>query len=206
MAQSESSKVSYFNTLIFTIVSGIISLILLILLFLKIGQDWAYLILTVEVGIFIVIGICVFQIIRNEKIRNNLKNNLEERISFYECPDYFNKVSIDNINYCKNDHTYTNTDGRKYTMKIYPDDPSTPLPPSLPAVNTSKNESFPLNEIEQTVQFKTAIEECNMVLNEPNLAQASSSAEKDFLKKYEGYSKLPWTHARSRCAAYVDNT
>lgn len=205
---NDNSKVSYFNTLIFTIVSGIISLLLLMLLFFDMGRQNAYLIVTVEIGIFTVIAFCVYQIIKNESLLNSLKKTVSAKISFSECPEYFNKSTSGDDVICWNNYNSTMPGGRTYLVKIY--DAATPLPPVLPEqgleYNTSmlKRDAFKLYEIEQTPAFKDAKQECEYIMSEPVVSAARTPADAEFMNKFVGYSKTPWVHARARCAPYVD--
>lgn len=200
MAQNESSKISYFNTLIFTIISGIISLLLLLTLFFDIGKKYAYLVIGVEVGIFIIIGVCIIQIINNEKKLKNMKKLSSDKISFSQCPDYFMKVENNNVINCNNDFIVTTADGKQQKLKIYPADPSITMPNSLPVNNPDVKDTFPLFYLEQSTDLKDATQQCNIVINEPNPANTSI----DFQNKFKGYSKLPWTYAKSRCSPYVE--
>ena len=59
------SKVSYFNTMIFTIITGTFSLLLLLILLFKDGRKVLPLILTIEIGVFLIIAVCITQIIIN---------------------------------------------------------------------------------------------------------------------------------------------
>lgn len=199
MAKTDkSSRVSYFNTLIFTIISGIISLMLLFaLLSTKVRETAFYFIIAVEVGIFVVIAFCLWQIVYNESVLNSKKRDLlKQRLSFSECPDYYIKKEEKDATYCLNNFTIKDYSGT-YAMRIYPSSESLPL--TLPNTSTpgdkidNKNEKFKLYHIEQSDKLKDARSECNVVLNEPPTTN-----------EFTGYSKVPWTHARSRCAPYVE--
>lgn len=195
MALSDTSKVSYFNTLIYTIVSGIISLVLLMLLFFDFGKKYIYFIITVEVGIFTVIAICLYQIIYNEYVLNNMRSKLPERVSFLECPDYFVKQDIDNIIMCKNYYS-VRKNNQEYMMKIYPIDESLPSSFKLDERGSGIRDAFNLYQLEQNNKLlKSAREQCGVVYEEPKASE---------LEELRGYSKLPWTHAVGRCGAYVD--
>lgn len=196
MAVSDTSKVSYFNTLIFTIVSGILSLVLLMLLFFDFGKKYIYLIVTVEIGIFTVIGICLYQIIRNEYLLNAMRKNLPERVSFVECPDFFVKQDINNVLTCKNYYSVTKNN-QNYLMKIYPINETLPASFRLNDAGSGVRDEFKLAHIEQSTKLlKEARDQCAVISEEPTLAE---------LAEFQGYSKLPWTHASSRCGAYVDS-
>ena len=201
---NESTKTSYFNTLIFTIVSGIISLLLLLTLFSKIVRNNAfYFIIAVEIGIFSVIAICVIKIITNEQILNNLKNKLStQKISMNDCPDYFIKTEKDDIAICTNNYEVQTGNGRKYMLRIYP--ASVTLPNMLPVTNQDKNEKFKLYQLEQSSDLVDAKAQCAMVMTEPNINSAATAAQKETLSQYKGYSSLPWLYARSRCGPYIN--
>ena len=191
---SENSKMSYFNTLIFTIVSGIISLLLIVMLFFKVGKEFLYMIVTMEIGIFTVIGYCLFQIIKNEIYIKNMKKNLPERISFSECPDYFIRTEEGGITVCKNTFKSTDGAGNEFNTRIYPMD--IPLPNPLPQNSQQKYERFNLYHIEQSNKLlKEARDQCAIVTSMPPNTD---------LAEFRDYSKIPWTHARARCGPYTD--
>ena len=201
---NNTSKVSFFNTLIFTIVSGVISLILLLALFLDVGKQFAYTIIVVEIGIFSVISMCIYQIIKNEKKLNKEKTGTDDKISFDKCPDYFTKVYENDNTVCKNDFTVITPRGQQMKLRIYPVDANIPLPLTLPSAYQGKCEKFNLYQIEQNADFKSAQDQCAIILNEPPVSLAKTQAERDKMAQYEHYSKTPWTYARSKCSKYVD--
>lgn len=201
MSQNESSKISYFNTLIFTIVSGIVSLILLLTLVMspKVKEHAFYFVVAVEIGIFAIIVYCIYQIMFNEsKLRYA---DITSKISFYECPDYFVKTYQGADTLCVNNYQVTDDNDNKFLLRIYPEDQ--PLPTELPIQTTSKSEKFNLYHIEQTQDFKNAKDECAFILNEPQVNLATSAAKQELLNQFVGYSKLPWMHARSRCGTFA---
>ena len=59
-------KKSYYNTLIFTIIAGVVSVALLCILILKKGQEYMPFIVTLEIGIFSIIALCITMILVNE--------------------------------------------------------------------------------------------------------------------------------------------
>lgn len=201
--QNENTKISYFNTLIFTIIAGIISLLLLLSLFSDKVKNMAfYFIIAVEVGIFSVVAICIYQIISNEAKLNAKKKNLDAKIAFTECPDYFIKYDEDSETYCANNYTVTDGAGNKMIMRIYPSDTNLP---DLPAIIQDKNEKFNLYQLQQSPDLTNAKQQCAPIFQEPNIAAATNPAQAEQLRQYVGYSKLPWSHARTRCAPYVTN-
>lgn len=189
---SENSKISYFNTLIFTIVSGIISLVLIIMLFFPQGKSLIYMIVTAEIGIFSVIGICLYQIIKNELYLNNMKKNLPNRVSFSECPDYFIREDEKGTTMCKNRYKSRNASNEESTILIYPIDID--LPTSISNESNNTYDKMKLYEIEQNVSLlKEAREQC---------AVLDSSPMDSKLTAFNDYSKIAWTHARGRCGPY----
>lgn len=201
--QNENTKISYFNTLIFTIIAGIISLLLLLSLFSeKVKEMGFYFIVAVEIGIFSVVAICIYQIISNEAKLNALKKNQEAKIAFTECPDYYIKYDQDGETYCANNYTVMDALGNRLVMRIYPSD--TRLP-DLPASVQDKNEIFNLYQLQQSKDLTNAKQQCGPIFQEPNINAASTPAQAEQLRQYIGYSKLPWSHARTRCAPHASN-
>lgn len=201
--QNENTKISYFNTLIFTIVAGIISLLLLLSLFSDKVKNMAfYFIMAVEIGIFSVVAVCIFQILSNEAKLNAQKKTLEAKIAFTECPDYFIRSEEGGDTFCLNDYAVSDRTGNQLIMRIYPAD--VPLPDSLPATVLDKNEKFNLYQLQQSQDLTNAKQQCAPIFQEPNVNGASSPAQAEQLRQYVGYSKLPWSHARTKCAPYAN--
>jgi hypothetical protein len=167
----------------------------------KVKEHALYFVIAVEIGIFAVIGYCVYQIMVNESKLKYM--DITSKISFYECPDYFVKVSEGSETLCVNNYEVTDAKNKKFILRIYPEDQ--PLPTELPIVTSSKSEKFNLYHIEQTPDFTTAKEECSFVLQEPPTNLATSAAKQELLNQFTGYSSLPWTHARSRCGPFAAN-
>lgn len=189
----ENKSISYKNTLIYTIIASIISAGLLIGLAFKSIFDYVYLIAVVEVGIFIIIGVCLYKIITYDKRMESLREDRKLVVPFNECPDYYvKKYSRTNGNpYCSNEHHVIDKSGNKFLMKVYPNDVS-----SLPSshdfqeridTSTPKYEKFWLNELGALTNSK---ERCAVVLSTPTDPSKS---------KYNDYSKLAWTNVRGRC-------
>lgn len=196
---NENSRVSYFNTLIFTIISGIISLLLLLALFFEVGKKNAYLIIMVEIGIFTIIALCIYKIIINEKRLSKDKKQIYNKLSFQSCPDYFEKSIENDVTYCKNNFVITNADNTQKKILIYPLAATLPKP-SYPLNNSSSNPitfKFPLYNVEKSDKFKSANDECAIIMKEPPPNVVA-------LQEFKDYSKLPWSYARSRCEPYVE--
>ena len=72
MSGSDPKIKSYFNTLIFTIISGIFSLVLIATLFFDMFKKYIPFIVTVEIGLFLIIGYCIYKIYNNEQKKDYL--------------------------------------------------------------------------------------------------------------------------------------
>lgn len=198
---NENSKISYFNTLIFTIVSGIISLLLLLALFFEIGKKYAYLIIMVEFGIFSIILLCIIQIIINERRIAAAKNQRYNKISLQRCPDYFQQITDGNnaVN-CKNGFNILYPDGSQKKILIYPSNPTSQFDQVFPQVTASspKYLSFPLYSTEQSDKLKNANDQCGVIMKDPLPTDTVLAPD------FTGYSQTPWTYARSRCEQYIE--
>lgn len=202
MANDATRKTSYFNTLIFTVIAGIVSIILLLLLLFKDFKKYLPFIVTLEVGIFAMIIWCIIQIYINEYALDKLRKNLDYQLSFSTCPDYFTKRLIGDKEICSNEYIYVDENNKKQLMKIYPiDDKSRPVSGMRPLPSTAdsnykgnekKWEKFPLHELENEPSFKTYADKCSPLFQEP-------SDEK--IKYLKGYELVPWTNMRSQCAS-----
>uniref|UniRef100_A0A6C0BEE3 Uncharacterized protein n=1 Tax=viral metagenome TaxID=1070528 RepID=A0A6C0BEE3_9ZZZZ len=197
MSSSPSKSISYYNTLIFTIISGIISLLLLIALFFDIFKDYITFIITVEVGIFIIIGGCIWAIIANEQLIDKYKQAKNFNIDFTTCPDYFIQRNEGGKNICSNEYITEDEYKNKFLTKIYPVD------------NIDKNEMYPLPKlhvhsyvdstkpydkydssiIETATDLKETRDKCAAVLGQ-NI-------------NYKLYSAMPWTSAIARCESFA---
>ena len=81
----------YANTMAFTIISGIVSLMLLLLLKYGSGASvYTPLILTVEIGLVVVIVVSIMRVMQVERKNKKLaKNNLDNLLAVNTCPDYW---------------------------------------------------------------------------------------------------------------------
>lgn len=203
MASNDTTrKMSYYNTLIFTIIAGIVSVCLLLLLLFKDFKKYLPFIVTLEVGIFAIIATCIITIFVNESVLNKLKKQMGYQISFTSCPDYYTKRTIGDKEICSNDYVYFNDKKQPFIMKIYPiDDKSNPTKGARPLPTTHvyeykgdepKWEKFPLNELDSEQSFKDYSQKCAPLFSDP------SEPNLQYLK---GYSVIPWTTMRSKCAA-----
>lgn len=199
---STQSKVSYFNTLIFTIITGIASLILLTLLFFNIGKEFIYAIITFEVGIFAIIAYCITQIIIAES--NKSKKTTSYVINFDQCPDYYTKKIVNGVEYCFNEYMGKDEAGNNYVMKISPAEVNHE-PRSLPATVTVSDtvtgqsylDVFELRKLQDDPNFKTMEEKCALVSKAPVSLDAKYTP-------HTMYTYMPWTYAQSRCQSLTN--
>ena len=85
----------YINTMIFTIIAGILSLMLLALLMFGsvMASSYAWLIVTIELGLIVVIVASVVRIALYEKrIKKLAANALDNQMAVKTCPDYWTLV------------------------------------------------------------------------------------------------------------------
>lgn len=192
-----SRKISYYNTLIFTIIAGVVSLLLLAALFFDVLKKWKIFIITVEVGIFLIIGICIWQIFANEILLDKYKKAKNFEIDFTQCPDYYVSRMVNNATICSNEYVVEDEFRNKRIMKIYPAD------------NPSKNEVYPLPKLhlsnftdsaKPSDKFDSAFIQTATDLKD---TQAKCSAVLGQEDKYKAFSNIPWVSVRSRCATYA---
>ena len=81
----------YTNTMVFAIIAGIVSLMLLALLYFGAGTEmFSALIITVEIGLLFVIVLSVLRILNVERKNRKLaKNSIDNLLAVKTCPDYW---------------------------------------------------------------------------------------------------------------------
>lgn len=195
MSASNPKVKSYFNTLIFTIISGIFSLVLMAALFFEIFKGYLPLIVTVEVGLFIIIGYCIYKIYENESIYEIKKSAKNFIIDFQQCPEYYVKRIIDGNTICSNEYVTEDKFQKKQIIKIYPEDIAGQTTYSFPSNHSNTyvdsnnpQEKFRIDTISNNNTLSTK-DKCNVLYgNNQSLIK---------------YSRLPWTGLKSRCNAYI---
>ena len=105
-----SRKLSlYFNILVFSVIAGIVSLFLLLLLVFGSGavSQYTALIVTVQVGLIVVIIAAMYKIYKFEKSLKNAKyNSMVSTMTIRSCPDYWTaKESRGNARMCHRAYT-----------------------------------------------------------------------------------------------------
>ena len=189
-------EISYFNTLIFTIVSGIISLILLSTLFFSAMKPYIVGIVTVEIGIFVIIGYCIYKIVKNDNTIKDLLKKNKIVVNFDECADYYvRRIDAAGKFICTNDYIITDDTNQKYIMKIVP------ASQDLPGMNkinyNNSNTSFYTNERTETYMLRELVDNSNMPTYQEKCKPLYES-----VAGFSDYKTIPWTYARSRCDTF----
>jgi hypothetical protein len=193
----DNKKISYKNTLVYTIIAAIISLGLLVLLAFQAFMDYIYLIAIIETGIFAIIGYCIYKIIKFEKSLDSLRDQRKYYIPFSECPDYFVK-KFDNESgepYCSNEYRVTDVNNNVNMMKIYPSTVALPTKhdDTTSVTLSQKYEKLWLNKISNSKELVTLKDKCSVLSVEPTNQK---------LIDYKGYTNVPWTSVRGRCEGF----
>ena len=184
-------RVAYFNTLVFTIISGIVSLAILIFMFFKPAAKLYPFLITVEVGIFLIIIITITQIIIAEKERDKYKNKKNFTINFTTCPDYYIEKNVDNKKICSNEYIVEDENRVRRIMKILPADDSYTFPPlhELAYTTDSARDKFNNLVIDNATELKDNLGKCAALYGR-NPA-------------FIDYSRIPWSSVQARCDSYV---
>jgi hypothetical protein len=166
------------------------------------AREYLPFIITLEVGIFGIIAMCITQIIMNELALDRLKQLFSSRITFDTCPDYYTKRDVGDRELCANEYVVQDSRGSRFIMKLYPDDDKlNPIKGMRPFPTTHsydykgdepKYEKFYLSELENEKSFKSVEEKCAPLYIPP------TDPALEYLK---GYDLVPWTTIRSKCAS-----
>ncbi len=200
--QNENRRISYVRTLVFTIVSALLSIALFAMIFVKGARDWLLFIIVAELGIFGIIFYCIYAIINREKKLQAMRDPKNYVIKFDSCPDYYVKRydTASKGYFCSNE--YVVTDARNPTknliMKVYPENDNSSPPTHNPDFKV-RNGTGPLTDPQPMDKFMiddfstkltTNDERCQVV--DPNVAEKSTD-------KLKGYKTIPWTSVQKRC-------
>lgn len=93
----------YFNIFVFTIISGIVSLFLMLLLIFGSSSVTKYttLIITVEVGLIVNIIVALFRIYKYERKLDKLaQNSMDNLLTVKTCPDYWTTKEVGGAKHC----------------------------------------------------------------------------------------------------------
>ena len=197
----DNRKMSYFRTLIFTVISAILSLVIFSLLYFK--PELKAFVITVEIGIFFIIGYAIWAIVQHEKLLAKMSDPSMFRLDFESCPDYYIKrIDEDTRKYfCSNEYIVVDKESpleKKLIMKMV--DENTNLPLHHTATFNVKDENtkislpppiydkFYIDDF-YTVDLTSDKDRCDVI--NPNVISQN--------EKYKGYKTIPWTYTRARC-------
>lgn len=171
----------YINTMIFSIVSGVVSLIMLLaLIFVPWVARYAILILTVQVALVAIVLAALIQIWwsgRQDLKDTNLSNQNALAVGF--CPDYMVAKAADSSvgggTTC--DNKYAGTTTKIWTGSKDPKDP-----PAPDTVQLSLLDQQPIGTVCQAANDKT----------QPPVSKLLTAST----------ASIPWTELRSRCTTF----
>lgn len=200
--QNENKRISYVRTLVFTIVSALLSILLFGLVFVKGAKDWLLFIIITEIGIFSIIIYCIIAIINREKKLQQMRDPKNYVIKFDNCPDYYVKRydTVSKGYFCSNE--YVVTDPRNPTktliMKVFAEgDNSSPAAHNKdfkvrfgtgPATDPQPNDKFMIDDL--LTKVNTMVDRCSIV--NPEIPEKSTD-------KLVGFKTIPWTNVQRRC-------
>ncbi len=199
MGRIEEKK-SYKNVMIFTIISGIFS-VLLVTVLLFTGK-YIPLIITLEIGIFLIIIITIIRIylLTRQSDTFTLKN-----VNFDQCPDYYSvKRGVNNREICSNEYITTDANGRQVITKFFPF--TQPNEVTVPETHETgydtidddkKYKQFYLSEI--PTALKSVNDQCKIIKGEPVTASNFQGVSSANQLNFKEYSLLPWTYMKSKC-------
>lgn len=110
MANQDASASQYINTMVFAVVAGIISAMLLLLVMnaSEAVKQFSIAIITVEIGIVLIIALAIYQIISYERRRfKQAVDGTMNLVTMKSCPDYW---TLSNGTSCRNMFTLFDKD------------------------------------------------------------------------------------------------
>jgi hypothetical protein len=184
-------RIAYFNTLVFTIISGIVSLGILIFMFFKPAAKLFPFLITVEIGIFLIIIVTITQIVLAEKEKNKYKNQKNFTINFTSCPDYYIERNVGDKKICSNEYIVQDKNKVNYIMKILPVEGSYSFPDTHnPSYSTdSAHDKFDNLVIANSAALKDNAGKCAAIFGRND--------------SFIAYSQIPWSGVQARCDAYI---
>lgn len=172
------SQSQYINTMVFAVVAGIISLMLLLLVMTAstLVQNYSPFIITIEFGLILAIVVAIYNIIRYEaQAHKAAKDSFDSHLDVSTCPDFWTRKGT----VCTN--TFAPSSDPNVTVKVWGtlDD----------FTNMVKNSKDDEGNFDQSIDLKnydnkTILAVCNQV-NDPVTGV-----------------KGPWTDVRAVCSSY----
>ena len=205
----ENKNISYFRTLIFTVSAAVFSMALMALWYYK--RELVVFVFAVQIGIFAIIGYCIYTIVQYEKTLDEMSNIKNFTVKFDTCPDYYIKRSdiVTGKDFCSNEYVVVDKNSptqKKMIMKVLPyvenasgQDDNT----SMPKIHNTdymvtdgnvKREPEPTDKFMldtfYSAELATVKDKCDVI--NPNVADRADG-------KFKGFKTVPWTYAKSRC-------
>ena len=122
MAASPNQS-QYINTMVFCVVAGIISLMLLLLIMNanEALREFSPFVITVEVGLILIVVVAIYKIIAYERrTRQAAKNSYNSRLYVNTCPDYWTQVGLN----CNNTFVPVDKSNIGFEIKGKPNSPN----------------------------------------------------------------------------------
>jgi len=202
---------SYFRTLVFAIISTLISVgLIAVVLLVPQAKQLTTLIVTIQAGLFLITIYCIRQVILKEKQFVKMSDPQNYVVNFDDCPDYFNRKYDEASRkfYCSNEYIVEHPvdTAKQAIMKLMLHDPTNttiqfPNYHSNEYMNTKggtsskpiPSEKF-YSEVFQDKSLTDNIKRCNIV-DDSSVVEVVN----DPIENRKEYKKLPWTSVRSRC-------
>jgi hypothetical protein len=202
---TSSDKLSYFNTLVFTIVAGIVSLLILAMLFFPLGKQFIVFIVAVEIGIFAIIAYCIYKIANNETYLRKLRDSKNLVVNFDECGDYYmRRTNSSGVDVCVNNFVITDETNTNYIMKIWSANGS-----NIPTVNSITDSKINYfgnsNASASDAMNRREVYQLKELATNSNLGTFTDKCRPFFydVPSFTEYKDIPWTYAKSRCQSFA---
>ena len=189
---------TYVNTMVFAIVSGIVSVALLVALyFVESLNAYIFAIATIEIGLLLIIIFSLYSIIAYESnVRKAINNAGKNSIAANSCPDYYTmRFGANGVtdNTCRNTFSGKTPQGLRYVMFYVP---ST----KYESTGQGRAVRFTGNPADGSIKIKSLEEipmtdACKIIQGLP--------AESDVDKKSANNYSIPWTDLRPKCESIV---
>lgn len=192
---SVNSRSSYRNLLAFTIISGIFSLLLVLVLYVSRTKNTTLphlvMLVTLEIGVFVIILTTIIRIYIAEK----KTDNVPQAIVYSTCPEFYTKTQLNGKDVCSNETIVTDPVTQELSiMKVYPVDTGNRIY-NLPTTHsttisnsTPVYDKFYMNQI--STDLKSVNEQCDVITKQVTDPK---------LNRLKNYDAIPWTNVRSQC-------
>ncbi len=190
MSSTIQKNTSYINTLIFTIIAGIVSVGLLVIILYANVDEYKYALITIEAGL---IGVIVYALVRiyiNESAAARMASNAHKNsLLAKNCPDYYTVInSAKSGQMCNNTFKGITPTGVPFVM-VY-------TPTARFTQNGTNHVVFHGNPADASIDIKKFEDK---QVQEACLYVAGRPIEGDPDTKSSNNYSIPWTDMRSKC-------